>query len=90
MLKTLREEYLKQQKKLRDELQKNPSSPTSKKAGRTAGAIFFILGLALLLANWITWNTQGRVLKWAVAAMLTFLMVGVWLMITGTLPQKKR
>lgn len=90
MLDKLKLEYAKQQALLQKELRKNPDSAISKKAGRTAGGFFVILGLGFLLANIITWKVSGSLSKLAVAAMITFLFLGPWLLITGKMPKKIR
>lgn len=83
-------QYQEQSQKLQAELHANPSSEASKKAGRTAGVFFFIMGIALVGINYYTWMVQGRVWRLLLAAMITFLVLGPWLMITGKMPGKKR
>ncbi len=75
----------------KQELQaKTPNSPEAKKTARIGGLILFILGLAFALANALTWTLNGTIWKFALAAMITFLGLGLWGMITGKMPLKKR
>lgn len=83
-------QYQEESKKLQAELRANPSSEASKKAGRTAGVFFFIMGITLIGINYYTWMIQGRVWTLLIASMITFLALGPWLMIAGKMPSRKR
>lgn len=68
---------------------KDPNSAAAKKNARVGGGIVFILGLALIGANYWTWTSMGSVWVLAIAAMIAFIGLGLYAMITGKMPRKR-
>lgn len=72
-----------------EEFAKNPSSPAAKRTARLAGAVLFFAGVVLAGIGYFTWTQTGRVLVLLVAAVATFLGIGLYLMLFGKMPGKK-
>ena len=65
-------------------------SPEGKAKARRGGLVFLILGLVGLGANWYVLTYHGSIHSLLIAATLTFLGLGIWVLITGKMPVKKR
>lgn len=72
-----------------DKFSRNPSSPAAKRNARRAGIGLFVLGLVCAGINYATWVSSGRVWILVVAAAVTFVGLGIYLMVFGEMPGRK-
>ncbi len=89
--KRVQDEYAVQQKK-NAELEKpeNVGGSESKAHHRRIGIVIFIFGLIFALLNVLFLVYANRIQFLAVAAMITFIGLGLWMMLTGKPPKKMR
>lgn len=73
-------------KRDQEEFDRNPDSPQAKRTARRAGIALLVVGLVLAGINYATWIFNGSVFVILVAAAVTFLGLGVYLMIVGKWP----
>lgn len=65
------------------------SSPKVTRSMRSAGGVMLFLGLALTVANYLSYNSTGRMLIIAVAANIVFVVGGLYMLISGKNPFKR-
>jgi len=69
---------------------RNPNSPAAKKTARTGGAIMFLVGALLAGANYYLWVYQQRFIVLLLAAAAAFLGLGLYFIVFGKAPARKR
>jgi hypothetical protein len=86
---SLREAWGEQQAKMAT-MQADRGSPEARRSARIGGLVMIGLGLVLGAAMAVGFWQAGRIYIWLAAVPVALLIVGVWSLITGKLPKRRR
>lgn len=65
-------------------------SPEMKRHFRGAGVVVFVIGIVITIGNYFGYQETGRVIVFFAATSIVFLGAGLWMMLTGKNPFRKR
>lgn len=90
MFDSLKEKIKEEYKKQNDLVRSDGQSPEARQANRMGGIVMLVLGFVGLGVNWYCWTRLGYTATLLVAGTVTFLGLGVWVLIIGKMPFKRR
>ncbi len=88
MFEKLKEAFEKEARKGRYYL-KYPKSKESKRAGRVAGLLLLIVGIAAAYGNYLGFLVTQSVAALGMALAVAPALLGIWLIVTGEMPGKR-